>query len=72
MSTPERPRDDGVAMINCRRASVLLSQREDAPLGRADALKLRVHLALCGMCRNAARQFAAIRLAIQHLRDRDD
>lgn len=71
MSAPDNDRDDGVVMITCRRASVLLSRREDLPLGRAEAMKLRVHLALCGMCRNVARQWAALRLAMQRLRDRD-
>lgn len=72
MTTPTDPHDDGAVMITCRRASVLLSRREDEPLGRADAIKLKLHLALCRMCRNAARQFASIRLAMQRLRDRED
>ena len=42
MSAPGDDRDDGVVMITCRRASVLLSRREDLPLGRAEAMKLRV------------------------------
>ncbi|MBS0211681.1 MAG: zf-HC2 domain-containing protein [Proteobacteria bacterium] len=58
-------------MIDCRHASKLLSRREDAPLGRADAVKLRLHLALCRHCRNVARQFAAIRLALRRLREGD-
>jgi len=68
---PARTKDDGVVMITCRQASVLLSKREDMPLGRADRLKLKLHLALCSLCRNVARQFAGIRLAMRRLRDGD-
>jgi len=64
--------DDGVVMITCRQASILMSKQEDMPLGRVDQLKLKVHLALCKYCRNVARQFASIRLAMQKLRDRDE
>ena len=56
-------------MINCRQASVLLSKREDQPLGRLERIKLKLHLALCAYCRNVSRQFAAIRLAMRRLRD---
>ncbi len=72
MSTQEHDEGDGAVMISCRRASVLLSRREDMPLRRADALKLKLHLTLCGMCRNVARQFAAIRLAMRRLRGGDE
>ena len=72
MSAPAKKRDDGAVMITCRQASVLLSKREDQPLGRVESVKLKIHLALCSLCRNVARQFAGIRLAMQRLRDRDD
>jgi len=71
MSAPAKKPDDGAVMITCRQASVLLSKREDMPLGRVDALKLKLHLALCRYCRNVARQFQGIRLAMRRLRDRD-
>jgi hypothetical protein len=72
MTGPAKKGDDGAVMISCRQASVLLSKREDERLGRADAMKLGLHLALCRFCRNVARQFASIRLAMQRLRDRDE
>lgn len=72
MTEPARPKDDGVVMITCRQASVLLSRRDDLPLGRADRIKLRVHLVLCSFCRNVARQFAGIRMAMHKIRDSDD
>lgn len=69
MSEPTQPPGDGVLMIHCRHAAVLLSRRQDMPLSRTDAIKLRLHLALCRHCRNVARQFAAIGLALRRLRD---
>ena len=72
MTEPQhRLDDDGGLNINCRQASILMSKREDMPLGRMDRLKLRIHLAICKYCRNVARQFAGIRLAMRKLRDRD-
>jgi hypothetical protein len=71
MSQSAKKKDDGVMMITCRQASVLLSKREDMPLGRMDAIKLKLHLAICRYCRAVAKQFASIRLAMQRLGDRD-
>jgi predicted anti-sigma-YlaC factor YlaD len=71
MTKTARTKDDGAVMITCRQASVLLSKREDLPLGRIDRIKLRLHLAICSYCRNVARQFAGIRLAMRKWRDRD-
>lgn len=69
MTKPAKSKDDGAVMITCRQASVLLSKREDLPLGRVDRLKLKLHLAICSYCRNVARQFASIRLAMKKFRD---
>jgi hypothetical protein len=71
MNPPVGNKDDGAIMISCRQASILLSKREDLPLGRIDRLKLKLHLAICSYCRNVARQFAGIRMAMQKLRDRE-
>jgi hypothetical protein len=69
MSPAAKKKDDGAVMITCRQASVLLSKREDMPLGRVDAMKLKLHLAICKYCRAVAKQFASIRLAMQRLRN---
>jgi predicted anti-sigma-YlaC factor YlaD len=69
VTRPANTKDDRAVMITCRQASVLLSKREDLPLGRIDRLKLKLHLAICSYCRNVARQFASIRLAMRKLRD---
>jgi len=57
--------------ITCQHASRLLSQQEDAPLPFGKRVRLRLHLAVCDACSNVARQFAAIRLALQDWRERD-
>lgn len=50
-------------MHSCRRAAELLSQRLDEPLNRIDELKLRLHLSLCGNCRNVKNQLDGVRAA---------
>ena len=45
---------------SCRQAAELLSQRLDEPLGWLDTVRLRVHLAMCGNCRNVAQQLAGV------------
>lgn len=47
-------------MHSCRPVSQLLSQRLDEALGLLDQLKLRLHLSLCGNCRNVADQLDAV------------
>ena len=50
-------------MHSCRRVAQLLSQRLDEPLGTIDELKLRLHLSLCGNCRNMEQQLSGIHAA---------
>jgi hypothetical protein len=57
--------------ISCQQASRLLSQQQDEPLPLRQRLVLRLHLAYCTACTNVSKQFAALRLAMQRLRDRD-
>jgi predicted anti-sigma-YlaC factor YlaD len=47
-------------MYSCRRIAELVSRRLDEPLDVADRLLLRVHLAMCGNCRNVERQLVEI------------
>jgi len=57
--------------ISCQQASRLLSQHQDEPLPFGKRLRLRLHLAYCDACTNVSRQFAAIRGAMQRLRQGD-
>lgn len=50
-------------MHSCKRVAELLSQRLDEPLGLIDQLKLRLHLSICGDCRNVADQLDAVHAA---------
>lgn len=54
-------------MHSCRRAAQLLSQRLDEPLGAIDELKLRLHLSLCGNCRNVEKQLSGVHAAAADL-----
>ena len=54
-------------MHSCRRVAELLSQRLDEPLGAIDELKLRLHLKLCGNCRNVEKQLSGVRAAAADL-----
>ena len=57
--------------VTCREASRILSKREDAPLSFRERLQLWMHLRICDACRRVARQFSAMRLAVQKWRDGD-
>ncbi|OIO55017.1 MAG: hypothetical protein COX57_00900 [Alphaproteobacteria bacterium CG_4_10_14_0_2_um_filter_63_37] len=43
-------------MLNCRQASVLVSQRLDRPLTLRERLDLHLHLLICVACRHFDRQ----------------
>ena len=45
-------------MHSCRQVAVLLSRARDERLGTFEALRLRVHLHLCGNCRSVEQQLA--------------
>jgi len=57
--------------LSCQQASRLLSQQQDEILTFGKRLRLRLHLLYCDACTNVSRQFTALRLALQRLRDRD-
>ncbi len=54
-------------MHSCKRVAELLSQRLDEPLGPIDELKLRMHVSLCGNCRNVEKQLSGIHAAAADL-----
>lgn len=45
---------------SCKRAAELLSQSLDEPLDVVDSLRLRMHLSMCGNCRNVEEQLGLI------------
>jgi len=57
--------------LSCKESARLLSAREDRPLAFGERVSLRVHLAICYGCRNAADQFEFLRRAVRALADSD-
>jgi predicted anti-sigma-YlaC factor YlaD len=55
--------------IRCRESAELMSRLQDQPLSSADALRLRLHLAVCHSCRSVSEQFEAMRQAMARLRE---
>jgi len=49
-------------LYSCRKAAKLLSKAMDEPLGLTDRVRLQVHLAMCGNCRNVGVQMETLRV----------
>lgn len=47
-------------MMMCREATRLMSLKQDRPLTLQERLSLRLHLAMCGPCRECDRQFTLL------------
>lgn len=45
---------------SCKKAAELISLAQDEPLGAIDKLRLKIHLSMCGNCRNVEQQIAQI------------
>ena len=56
---------------SCRQATKLASKRLDHPLNFGERMALRMHLAICKSCTNAAEQFEFLRAAVQQLGSKD-
>lgn len=56
-------------MMNCERASQLMSQELDRPLSWRERMGLRLHLLFCDGCRNFRKQMAFLRDAVRRWRD---
>ncbi|MFG6157428.1 zf-HC2 domain-containing protein [Halomonas sp. 1390] len=54
-------------MMMCKEATRLMSLRQDRPLTFQERLSLRLHLAMCGACRECDRQFTLLHEAGRHL-----
>ncbi|HEX3316356.1 MAG TPA: hypothetical protein VHR72_15765 [Gemmataceae bacterium] len=52
-------------MTSCKYAALLISRSLETPLTWRERLSLRVHLAICGMCRRFRRQIDAIQQAMR-------
>lgn len=47
-------------MHSCKRAAELITLGFDEPLGMFDRILLRVHLSMCGSCRNVRTQLVSL------------
>jgi hypothetical protein len=59
-------------MLSCKEVSMLLSQAQERPLGRAERLSMHLHLLICAGCRNVRAQLGFLRAAVRRYRDGDD
>ena len=57
-------------MVSCRHASRMLSDAMERRLSPMEWLKLRLHLAVCGMCRAYAGDLRILTAALARLHDR--
>ena len=57
--------------LTCKSAFELCSERMDRELTTGEALKLRVHLMMCGLCRNLPAQFSGMREFVRLSHDKD-
>jgi len=45
---------------SCRKAAELITLSQDEPLCTLDSFRLKLHLSMCGNCRNVAQQIEQI------------
>lgn len=55
-------------MLNCKQVTQRMSEAQDRKLPLGEQLPLRLHLAMCGGCRNYGRQLDFLRAVTQELK----
>lgn len=60
------------AMLNCVKATKLVSETQERDLRLAERVSLRMHLMMCSGCRNFERQMPVLRRALRSFAKRDD
>ncbi len=51
--------------LSCRSACELCSAQMDRPLSTSEKIRLRMHLAMCGICRHLPAQFQGLRKLVK-------
>lgn len=51
----------GAIMLNCRQATLLISQSQDRELTRKEKIALKIHLILCSACRKFNKQISSLK-----------
>ena len=59
-------------MLSCKQATQLMSQKMDRKLGLAERMRLKLHVMMCGGCRNFGKQMDFLRATLRRLPQRDD
>ena len=57
---------------SCKKAAELISLAQDEPLGALDKFRLKIHLSMCGNCRNVEQQIAQIGVMLRTPFECDD
>lgn len=57
-------------MLSCRETTQRLSEAQDRELSLTEKLQLRMHLAMCGGCRNFSKQIDFLRAACRRYADK--
>lgn len=52
-------------MLSCKETTYRLSEAQDRDLSLSEKLQLKMHLAMCGGCRNFSKQMNFLRAACQ-------
>ncbi len=58
-------------MLSCKKATQLMSEKQDRSLQTSEKLSLKFHLMLCNGCRNYNDQLYIIHKACQHISGRE-
>ena len=58
-------------MLSCKEVTRRLSAAQDRELSLAERLQLKMHLAMCGGCRNFSRQMDLLRDACKRYIDKE-
>lgn len=53
-------------MLNCKEATLLLSEKQDRPLSTKEKIILRIHLSMCGACSKFGKQMDQIHFISKH------
>ena len=52
--------------ISCKKATYLISQKEEGEINFWDSIKLRIHLGICSVCKIFAKQSWFIKINAKH------
>ena len=63
------PRNPMILRRTCKEAAALMVAQQDRPLGMADRVALRLHLAACEACPRFERQLSSLRTAFGRWRN---